>query len=199
MASLCFFGCKSDDKDVPIKSISLLPSSLDAMYMGQTVQVEATVLPDEATEEVYWFSGNEDIVTVQAVAGSKGRKAIITSHSAGTIDVYATNPAQTIKSQELTVTVSPQGWSEITAIVLKNTQMPFGRGEMIVDQTSFNGSRNYAVQDWLSNADGSANGNVFEKDGVDVFNNALGMMAWAAAGWPLPVMTNGKLYQTVDL
>ena len=81
----------------------------------------------------------------------------------------------------------------ITAQKLKNTVMPFDHGEAVITQAA---NEYYTATDWKTNPVGGSNGNVFR---AGSFNYALCMAAWAAPGWPSASITNGKLFQTVEL
>ena len=75
---------------------------------------------------------------------------------------------------------------DITDRLLKNTVLPFVRGDVVYN------NRYFVASDWIANAAAAANGNVDTNRG-----STLMMVAWA--GYPSEIMTNGKLYQTVEL
>ena len=89
--------------EVPITAITITASVPD-MELNATVEVEATVTPNNATGTVEWVAvDGTGKVTVAAVAGSNGKKATITAVSAGTAQVYA--KSGTVESGKLSVTV----------------------------------------------------------------------------------------------
>ena len=71
-ASFCLFGCKDRDKESAIKSIGLR-SSLNALEIGEIVELGATVMPVNATDELLWFTRDAGVATVEALSGSNGR------------------------------------------------------------------------------------------------------------------------------
>jgi len=96
------------------------------------------------------------------------------------------SPAITLNVTQLPV------YADVTS-VLKNTQYPFTTGDVI----EISNNRLFMAADWLTNAAGGANGNV---DTHVNFGGRLGI--WGQVGnaiYPLPLVENGKLYQTVEL
>ena len=107
-AMLCFLGCKNT-KEVVIKSISL-PPSLNTLAIGQSVDVIATVMPTDATDEVLsWFMLEEGIVTIEASAESHGRKVTVKAIGEGKTSIYATNANKSVRSSNVSVTVNSSG------------------------------------------------------------------------------------------
>ena len=204
IASFCFFGCNKDkdnddenNKDVLIETITL--SSIDELGIGQEVKVYATLTPLNANEAVKWDSENSDIATVTPVPDTNGKEAMVKANDVGQVTIYATNQDGTIK-KELTVTVIPSTWVNVTAAFLTNFKMPFAHGATpLITQGDPGAERcNYAVEGgWITNDVGSANGNVFDNGGV--FNFDLTLQAWTDPAFPLGSFVNGKLYQKVDL
>jgi hypothetical protein len=106
----------------------------------------------------------------------------------------------TVKALEATVTLkvsqaaSPS--TDITAQVLKNTQTPFATdGAAVITQAT---NRYFPIKDWTTNEQGRINGNVFVHDNGN-FDYVLGLSAWDVPAFPSASITNGKLYQTVEL
>ena len=78
--------------------------------------------------------------------------------------------------------------ANITKIVLKNTEPPLQKGEVVYELMS-------EVKDWKTNPEIAVNGNVYNANGL------LGFWCYNAEGFTTPsqLITNGKLYQTVEL
>ena len=97
---LCFFGCDKTD-EVPLTSINVSPASqqIDA---GQAMDLTATITPLNATEDVFWFSLDQKIVTIDSRYGLQTKLNAI---SPGTTIIYATNRMKTVVSEEITITV----------------------------------------------------------------------------------------------
>ena len=85
-------------------------------------------------------------------------------------------------------------YANITAHVLKNTDAPFVKGACLYQ---VNGAdRWFEAVDWTTNAEGGINGNVDNHS--TLLDGVLGF--WANLGFGLATtITNGKLYQTVEL
>ena len=78
----------------------------------------------------------------------------------------------------------------VTTQFLKNTDAPFAKGAHI------RGDRWFSVVDWTTNAAAATNGNVDTHE--ELLGGVLGFIVWDAL-LPAQSITNGKLYQTVNL
>ena len=84
-------------------------------------------------------------------------------------------------------------WGNVTSSAMINTKKPFERD--LSNPPPWDGSgRYFSAVGWKSNAEGGKHGIICSSDPVDV----LGMVAWAGYT-PSDAITNGKIYQTVEL
>ena len=102
IAGICFLSSCKDDDPV-IKGISVSPSTIPAMEVGDEVDLTATVSPADASDEVEWVSENTEIVRVTKTGATTGK---ITALSHGTTNVFATNKKGTVMSAKIAVTVN---------------------------------------------------------------------------------------------
>lgn len=87
--------------NIPVTSISLNPTNL-TLLVGETALLEATILPEDATDKtVIWSSSNPDVITV-----NEGR---ITAVSVGTAIIWARSGNESTYCTVLVVTDSPSG------------------------------------------------------------------------------------------
>lgn len=88
---------------IPVTAITIT-SSVPDLEIDETVDVEATVTPANATEIVEWVAvDGTGAVTVTPLLGSNGKLATIKAVSPGTAQVYA--KSGTVESAKLAITV----------------------------------------------------------------------------------------------
>jgi hypothetical protein len=98
---LCFFGCGKTD-GVSLTGISVSPATVQ-VDAGKTLDLAATITPSDATEDVFWFSLDQNIITIDSRYGIQTRLNAI---SPGTTVVYATNRTKTVVSEDIVITVN---------------------------------------------------------------------------------------------
>ena len=96
-----------------------------------------------------------------------------------------------IVTDDVTLFAKWGDWENITDDLLKNTVYPFD-----LVYPSLHGGRYFKAEDWTFNVTDEVpqNGNVDNQRG-----NVMVIIASAHDGWPGQTITNGKLYQTVEL
>jgi len=102
---LISFSVKAPEA-VKVTSISLNESSMNMLY-GETAVLEATVEPEESTEELIWESSAEEIVSVD--------NGTLTASGCGKATIYCKNQDGTV-SAECTVSVKPQNITNISVV-----------------------------------------------------------------------------------
>ena len=105
------------EKDVAVSSVSLSQPTAE-MIIGETVQLNATVLPSDATDKsVTWASSKQSVATV-----SGSGKVTAVAEGVSTITASAGG-----KSASCTVTVS-KGYVAVTSITLNKTELALEKG-----------------------------------------------------------------------
>ena len=94
-------GCSKTD-EVTLTGIIISPTTF-TIDAGKTIDLSATITPPNATEDVYWFSLDQKIVTLD---NRYGVQAKLNALSPGTTTVYATNRMKTVVSENIAITVS---------------------------------------------------------------------------------------------
>ncbi|MDR2042467.1 MAG: hypothetical protein LBP98_09175 [Tannerella sp.] len=104
------FGLSScnDEKEVTVTDITVSPSEIPAMEVGETIELTAAITPDHATEDLRWEVYDNTIVSIE----SQGRKAILKAVGSGTTRVFATNKTGIVVSEELTVKVNSSEYAK---------------------------------------------------------------------------------------
>ena len=108
-------------KDVPVTSVSLSQETAE-MFIGETVQLKATVLPDDAKDKsVNWASSKQSVATV-----SDG--GLVTAVAEGTATITASAGG---KSATCTVTVSKKN-VPVSSVTLDRYSLALVEGEYTV-------------------------------------------------------------------
>ena len=93
MIVLCYACKEKKDPTIPVTSVTITPSSL-TLNVGEKRQLEATVLPENATENtVVWSSSDEEVAVVSVsglVIGMNGGPVTITATCGGKSATCAT-------------------------------------------------------------------------------------------------------------
>jgi hypothetical protein len=110
VAAFCLSGC-NDDSEVTVSNITVSPSSVSGMEVGETVELTATVAPDNATEDIRWEIYDPTIVSIE----NQGRKAILKAVASGTTRIFATNRTGVVVSDEITVKVNSSEYAKFVA------------------------------------------------------------------------------------
>lgn len=84
---------------VPVTEVTLNVTEAN-LKVGETVQLTATVAPDNASQEVLWVSDAEGIASVDSATG------LVTANSAGTAIITATSTMNPEKKAQCTVVVT---------------------------------------------------------------------------------------------
>ena len=94
---------------IPAEGISISTGGSTTLKASQTVQLTATVTPDNATDKnVIWKSENADVATVSETG-------LVTAVSVGSATITATNSAGQSASVEITVVATPADGITISA------------------------------------------------------------------------------------
>ena len=102
----------------PAESIIINTPERTSFKFGETIQLTATVKPDDTTDKtIIWTSLNTDIVTIDS-------NGLVTARGAGSATITATNSAG--QSAEITLTVLP---TIAESLVLTNTEVNMQVGE----------------------------------------------------------------------
>lgn len=93
LAMTNFIGCKNDDDDDGDETVAVtevkITSTVKEVTAGETITLEATVSPENATSKtVTWTSDNNEVATVKdgVVTGVKAGEATITASAGGKTD-----------------------------------------------------------------------------------------------------------------
>ena len=83
----CFLSCNEKETDIAVSSIVVSPSSSE-MFIGETLQLAAQIVPDNATDQkITWTSTDESIATVSesgvVTAAAEGQCMIQANGSGG--------------------------------------------------------------------------------------------------------------------
>jgi uncharacterized lipoprotein YajG len=105
-AIFCMPAC-DDESEVIVSGITISPSAISAMEVGETVELTATVTPDNATEDIRW-EAYDTIVSIE----NQGRKAILKAVASGTTRIFATNKAGIVVSEEITVKINSSEYAK---------------------------------------------------------------------------------------
>ena len=102
----------------PAESIIINTPERTSFKFGETIQLTATVKPDDTTDKtIIWTSLNTDIVTIDS-------NGLVTARGVGSATITATNSAG--QSAEITLTVLP---TIAESLVLTNTEVNMQVGE----------------------------------------------------------------------
>ena len=116
---LVFVSCEKE-KDVPVTSVTISQATAE-LFIGETVQLSATVLPSNASDKtVIWASSKQSVATVSStglVAAIAEGTAIITASAGG-------------KSGTCTITVSKKV-VDVSSIELNKTNAQLKAGETV--------------------------------------------------------------------
>ena len=114
-----FVGCsKTKEQEIPVESVSL-SQPIAEMIIGETAQLNATVLPSNATEKtVLWTSSKQSVATVSS-------SGLVTAIAEGTSSVTASAGG---KSATCLVTVS-KGVVTVTSISINKTELVISKGQ----------------------------------------------------------------------
>ena len=114
-----FVGCsKTKEQEIPVESVSLSQPTAE-MIIGETAQLNATVLPSNATEKtVLWTSSKQSVATVSS-------SGLVTAIAEGTSSVTASAGG---KSATCLVTVS-KGVVAVTSISINKTELVISKGQ----------------------------------------------------------------------
>lgn len=110
--------------DIAVSSVSVSPTSA-SVGVGGTVDLTATISPDNATNKnVTWSSSNTGVATVSA-------SGVVTGVAAGEVAITATSQADGTKSASCTVTVTDA--VPVTGVSLNksNTTLQVGSNEIL--------------------------------------------------------------------
>jgi len=102
---LCLFGCNVTD-EVTLTGIEVSPATI-AMVAGETMDLTATVTPSNTTEDVFWLSLDQTIVSINRY----GVQTKLNALKPGTTTIFATNRTETVMSEKVTLTVNPKDFA----------------------------------------------------------------------------------------
>jgi hypothetical protein len=123
--SVAFAGCGGDkDKKIEVTSVTVSPTEATLTAIGETVTLEATVLPENATDKsVVWSSGNETVATVDATRG------VVTATGEGKTEIWVIADGK-IGKANITVTIDKK--VEVTSVSISRTEIKLVRvGETV--------------------------------------------------------------------
>ena len=166
---------------IPVTGVTLDENelTLELEAIDKTAQLTATINPAGATNQnVTWKSNDEDVATVD-------NNGLVTATGLGTAIITVT----TVDGDHTAnCTINVVGWIDITVGLLKNTKIPFENDGGPVKWSSYHG-----VKDWNVNPVAATNGNVHQN------GNRLLILSGTGWGTPQNGVTNGKMWQTVEL
>ena len=117
LATLFLFSCQKE-KNIEVSSVSITQATAE-MYIGETAQLSATVLPSDATEKtVSWTSSKLSVATVSSTG-------LVTAVAEGTSTITASAGG---KSGTCTVTVSKKV-IDVSGIELSKTSLELIEGD----------------------------------------------------------------------
>ena len=117
--ALGLFSCEKE-KDVPVTSVTIGQATAD-MFVGETVQLSATVLPSDASDKtVTWASSKQSVATISTTG-------LVTAIAEGTSIITASAGGQ---SSTCTITVSKKV-IEVSSIELDKTRAQLKAGETV--------------------------------------------------------------------
>ncbi len=118
IALVCLLACKKGKEEIPIESVAINPSTAE-MIEGETVQLKATVKPDDATDKtVQWASSRQSVATITD-------KGLVTAIAEGTSTITAKAGGKTASCQ---ITVSKR-IIEVTSVTLDKETLELTEGE----------------------------------------------------------------------
>jgi hypothetical protein len=77
------------------------------MTAGETMDLAATITPTNATEDVFWISLDQSVISVDRY----GVQTKLTALRAGTTTIFATNRTETVLSEKITVIVNSKDFA----------------------------------------------------------------------------------------
>ena len=117
LSVLLVFSCKKAKEEIPVSSVSISQPAAE-MIEGETVQLQATVLPADATDKkVIWASSKQSVATITD-------KGLVTAIAEGTSTVTATAGGKTATCQ---ITVSKRV-VEVTSVTLNKETLELVEG-----------------------------------------------------------------------
>lgn len=123
-----------------VESISLNKTDIE-LYVGNTYQLTATVLPDDATyKNITWTSSNNSIVSVE--------NGLITAKNAGNATITASTKDGSSKNCSVLVKEKPIEYSGTGDKIISNVDIPSGE---YVANITFNSSRYHSVKFYYGN------------------------------------------------
>ena len=92
------------DKKEATKPLELVQASpaQNNVYVGDTVELKAYVMPSTVPQDVVWSVDNSDLVSVK----EEGNKLLVTALKKGTVKITATSKSDPTLSKEFTVSIS---------------------------------------------------------------------------------------------
>lgn len=129
-----FIGCDTDEKDpddngddkqVVITGINI-SGNLANMNVGDTMQLSATVTPENADQSVKWLSKNPEIATVDENTG------LVTAISAGVVDIVVTSTVSNKITRQVSILViQPIVYEDPTSVKIEAPRFEFNKGSFI--------------------------------------------------------------------
>ena len=99
LIALVTVACGNDASEAEVKGITITSASdVRKIVAGETLQLTATVYPEDANQNVVWSSKNEAVATVDA-------NGLVTGVDAGTVGIVATSSSNSSVSQEFLLVV----------------------------------------------------------------------------------------------
>lgn len=124
------------------ESLTLDKSNVE-FYVGDTSQVNATIIPEEATyKDITWTSSNNDVASVE--------NGLITAKSVGEAIITATTKGGVSQKCNVVVKEQPMEFSGSGDKIISNVNIP--RGEYVAKIT-VNSTRHYAVKFYYGSSD----------------------------------------------
>ncbi|MDR1676500.1 MAG: Ig-like domain-containing protein [Tannerella sp.] len=108
VAALSVWSC-NDENEVTVSGITVSPSTIPAMEVGETMELTAAITPDNATEDIRWEVYDNTVVSIES---QDPRKAILKAVASGTTRIFATNKTGIVVSDEITVKVNSSEYAK---------------------------------------------------------------------------------------
>ncbi len=118
IALLCLLACKKGKEEIPVESVTIIQPATEIIE-GETIQLTATVKPDDATDKtVEWASSKQSVATITD-------KGLVTAIASGSSTITATAGGKTAACR---ITVSKKV-IEVTSVTLNKEALELTEGE----------------------------------------------------------------------
>ena len=109
-ACLFLSGCDDEKENVKlVTGITVSPSAVPAMEIGDEVELSASLTPSDATEEIIWVSWDDNILSIEGA----GTKATLKALSFGETRIFATSKSRIVVSPDIAIKINSDDYASL--------------------------------------------------------------------------------------